>query len=143
MPWYFVTVQHSSGHQSSTYKWIWRNDPVPIKTSEDIENLVDGEFNDYYFGGDSTIFRVKRVSRLPAAVAQRKMTWAEQTIRAARSMIETLQTTKTHDRRCETTTSRFPKDEKLKHLQGRCVRTAGHKGNCDASKCVNVERFGD
>ena len=143
MPWYFVHVIHGGGHQSNTYKWIWRRKPVPIKTSEDIETFVEGEFNDHYFGGDSAIFRVKRVSRLPAAIVQRKMAWAEQTIRAAQAMIATLQATKTYDRRCETTTSRYPKDEKLKHLHGRCVRTACHKGNCDATKPVNVERFGD
>lgn len=143
MPWYYIEVHSGGGHQSTTSKWTWRDKPAPIKTSADIENFVDGEFDGHYFGGDSAIFHVKRVSKLPAMIHERLVKSQGYKVVDATRMMKVLRATKTHPPRCTAQTSRYPKDGQLAHLLSRCNKRLGHRGKHDATGRTNREKFGD
>lgn len=130
--WYYIEVHHGGGHQSTTSKWVYREKSVPIKTSADIENFCDGEFDGTYFGGDSAIFHVKAVRKLPAQEHAGLIKSYQASITHAEKMLAVLHNTETHPPRCP----------KRPNEMFQCVREANHKGKCDVSKRHNREKFG-
>lgn len=132
MPWYYIDVSHGGGHQSHTSAWVWREKRIPIKTSEDIRELVDDVWDSGHdWGGDfgsSAIFRVKEVKKLPLVVHERKELGARRRIEEAEKVLAALKKTGKHPARCTAETPRWPNDERLKHLTSRCRKALGHKG---------------
>lgn len=142
MPWYYIEVHSGGGHQSTTSKWVWRDKPVSIKTSVDVENFVDGEFDGYYLG-ESAIFHVKRVKKLPVQTHDRQLANYRSAIANAHKMLDILFQTPTHPPRCNVETSRYPGDPHLQHLTGRCNRALHHRGKHESQKRHNREKFGE
>lgn len=132
MPWYYIEVHSGGGHQCTTSKWTWRETPAKITTSEDIENFCEPEFDGYYFGGDSAIFHVKKVSKLPVTVYANMQASAKARMKQEAQMLVVLNKTPTHPPRCTL----------LDEPGVRCRRAAGHKGRCDTTKRPNREKFG-
>ena len=135
MPWYYIEVHHGGGHQSRTSKWVWRDEPAPVKTSADIENFVDGEFDGSYFGGASAVFHVTRVTKLPVTVKARLRENYQRVSDHAAKMLGLLTTTPTHPPRCPTNSGNSGIRQ--------CTRAAGHRGKCDISGRHDRQKFGE
>lgn len=145
MPWYYIEAKHGNGHQCTTSEWFYREKPIPIKTSEDIENIVDDVFGFRDWGGDfgsSAIFRVKRVAKIPVAIRDNHRRNLRASIESAQQKLKALMFVKTHPPRCTAQTPRWPGDERLKHLLGQCTKAMGHRGKHDANSPLNREKFG-
>lgn len=155
MPWYYIEARHGGGGQATTVRWVWKDKAIPLKTSADIENLVDEHFAGVYFG-ERVSFTAKRVNKLPLMVREWKLLGLARAVESAQAlaakMTPILNRTPVHKARCDkqgdlfdrkTAHSSLRADKNYHVPQARCWRQFGHRGKCKAYGVKrNYEKFG-